>query len=320
MANSVTRITSCCCRRALAWTVCLAMRPAAVMTLVLFTTILAGGAQSAKAPASPEQLALITRAAEHEQHALTNLPPYRFQERLEWSWGTETRSVIETPEGRADRIVLFDDHALSPEQQAKQQRRLEKLLSDRDAVKSEAQEQRSELQRRIRMVKAFPTAVLFDFVGREGGLLRFDFRPNPDFSPKDRETQMYRGMNGFVLVEPVQERLVRVEGKLVKDVSFGWGIFGRLYKGGTYEIAQTQIVPGTWRITTLNVDVRGRVFFFDGFRFLRSESNNRFHAVPSTMTYPAAVRALLDSPSGPDNDKPNAPPATRTRGGQRSVQ
>jgi hypothetical protein len=287
--------------------------------LLLFTALLActASAQAAKGPASPEQLALIARAAEHEQHALENPTPHQYQERLEWIWGTETRSVIETAQGRADRIVLFGDEPLSPEQSAKQQHRLEKLLTDRNAVKSEMEDQKPELQRRIRMIKAFPKAVLFDYVGRENGLLRFTFRPNPDFSPKDRETQMYRGMEGFVLVEPVQERLVRVEGKLAKDVSFGWGIFGRLYKGGTYEIAQTQLSPGAWRITTMNVDVRGRIFFFDTFRFLRNESNTRFRPVPATMTYNAAVKTLLDGPPMPDKDKPAA---THSRAGHRSGQ
>ena len=317
--SSTNRITSrngyMCCTAGL-------KRLSLVIVVLLSSTGLlpyGDSAQKAKNPASPEQLALITRAAETERQMLESPTPFQYQERLEWIWGTETRSVIETAEGRADRIVLYGDEPLSPEQTAKQQRRLEKLLTDRNAVKSEMEDQKPELQRRIRMIKAFPKAVLFEYAGRENGLLRFTFRPNPDFSPKDRETQMYRGMEGFVLVEPVQERLVRVEGKLVKDVSFGWGIFGRLYKGGAYEIAQTQLSPGAWRITTMNVDVRGRVFFFDTFRFLRNESNARFHPVPATMSYRAAVKTLLESPSMPEKEKPAGPPASgRSRAGRGS--
>jgi len=40
---------------------------------------------------------------------------FQFQEKLEWSWGTETRTVIETTEGRADRIVSFRDQPVTPE-------------------------------------------------------------------------------------------------------------------------------------------------------------------------------------------------------------
>ncbi len=236
---------------------------------------------------------------------------FQFQEKLEWSWGTETRTVIETREGRADRIVLFRDQPVTPEQQAKQQHRLEKLLRDQDAVRAELQDQRSESQRRIKMVKAFPLAFIFDLAEREvGGLLKFSFHPNPNFSPKDRETQMYRGMEGTVWIDPEQERITHIEGTLVKDVSFGWGIFGKLYKGGKYRIAQTQISSGVWRITTLNVDVKGRVFF-GSFKFFRKESNSRLSATPASMTYRQAVEILLSrDPSGPKTqDAANPGPA-----------
>ena len=267
-----------------------------VHRLIFFlAAVLACGvtARAEKNPASADQVAMIERATQHELKALKDPSPYQFQERLEWTWGTETRSVIETAEGRADRIILFGDEPLSLEQKARQEHRLAKLLSDRDAVKNDLQDRKAETQRRIRMVEAFPKAFFFDFVRRENGLLRFNFHPNPEFSPKDKETQMYRGMEGTMLIEPVQERIVQVEGKLVKDVSFGWGIFGRLNKGGIYEIAQTQLSPGAWRITTLNVDVKGRMFFVDPFRFMRRESDSMYRPVPAGLTYQAAVKMLL---------------------------
>jgi hypothetical protein len=254
-------------------------------------------------PASEEHLALIARAAEHERTELENPKPYRYQERLDWNWGSETRSVIETNEGRADRIVLFNGEPLSPEQQAKQQHRLEKFLSDRDALKNELKDQRSETQRRIRIVKAFPRAFFFDYAGVEKGLLRFNFRPDPDFSPKDRETQMYRGMEGSVWIEPAQERIVRIEGILVKDVNFGWGIVGHLNKGGIYEIAQTQLSPGKWRITKLNVDLKGKTFLINSFRFQRKETNSRFQPVSSELTFQEAVQELLATPTEEHSNK-----------------
>jgi hypothetical protein len=245
--------------------------------------------------ATDEQLALIARAAEREQAALENPKLYRYQERLDWNWGSETRSVIETAEGRADRIVLFNGEPLSPEQQARQQHRLEKLLSDRDALKDDLKDQKSEAQRRIKIVKAFPRAFFFDYAGTEKGLLRFNFRPDPDFSAKDRETQMYRGMEGSVGIEPVQERIVRIEGILVKDVNFGWGIVGHLNKGGIYEIAQTQLSPGKWRITMLDVDLKGKTFLINSFRFQRKETDSRFQPVSPELTFQEAVNELLAS-------------------------
>ena len=293
----------------LSCTVMFSIRHFCTLLFIALLACAAAAAQPAPIPATSAQLELIARATEHELQALESPVPFRYQERLEWPWGSETRSVIETSEGRADRIVQFADEPLSSEQQSKQERRLKKLLSDHDAVKNELQDQKAETQRRIRMVKAFPKAFFFDFVGRENGLLRFEFRPNPEFSPKDRETQMYRGMEGKVWLEPVHERIVQVQGKLVKDVSFGWGIFGHLNKGGIYEISQTQLSPGIWRITTLNVDVKGRMFFLNSFRFVRRESNSHFRAVSASLTYPAAVQTLLAAPLLPEKNHVSSPPA-----------
>jgi hypothetical protein len=265
------------------------------LTLLALCVAAAADLAAQQKPVAPpaDYSALLERAAQHEAKALDSPVPYEFHERLTWSWGSETRSVIETPEGRADRIIYFRDEPLQPDQQEKQRHRLEKLLRDRDAVKAEFQDEKSETQRRIKMVKAFPKAVLIEFAGHENGLLRFAFRPNPEFSPKDRETQLYRGMEGFVWLEPVQERIVRVAGKLVKDVSFGWAIVGHLNKGGIYEIGQTEVAPGVWRITTLNVDVKGRLFLVNGFRFFRAEKNTSFQPTPRSMTYRSALLGLL---------------------------
>src|SRR6266700_1292254 len=267
-------------------------------------------AQNTPVPQPSDSDALIHRAAEHEAHALESPLAFQFQEKLEWSWGTETRTVIETREGRADRIVSFRDQPVTPERQAKQQRRLEKLLSDKDAVREELQDQRSESQRRIKMVRAFPLAFIFDPAVHEAdGLLKFTFRPNPNFSPRDRETQMYRGMEGTVWIDVTQGRIIRIEGKLVKDVSFGWGIFGKLYKGGKYEIAQTEISHGVWRITTLNVAVKGRVFVFGSFKFFRKESNSHLSSTPASMTYRHAIEILLaEAPSDAAKPKDFASP------------
>jgi hypothetical protein len=218
--------------------------------------------------------------------------------------------VIETREGRADKIIAFDDEPLAPDQAARQEHRLEKLLRDRDARKKELEEQHAEIRRRARMMKAFPQALLFEAAG-EGpdGLLRFTFRPNPKFSPEARETHIFRGMRGTVWIEPQQQRIVRIEGLLTKDVSFGWGILGKLHKGGKYEIEQEEISPGLWRIKRLELDLKGRTFL-DGFRVLRKETNTDFARTPQSLGYEQAVKELLRPLSGPAEsrsfDRPGA--------------
>lgn len=242
---------------------------------------------------------LIQRASENQVNALESAAYFHYFERLEWSWGSETREVIETAQGRADRIVQFDDQPLGPDQVSKQERRLALLLRDPKAVRHELEEQRAELKRRIKMMQAFPSAFVFEPEGEQDGLLKFGFHPNRSFSPRDRETQVYRGMQGTVWVDPDQEMLTSIDGVLTRDVSFGWGIFGRLHKGGHYHVEQREVEPGVWRITTLALDLKLRVFL-DTRHLLRKEQDTDFVPTPAATTYQKAVEQLLESPAEPD--------------------
>lgn len=250
-------------------------------------------------PREMEPAELIQRASENQVKALQSSTHFHYFERLQWSWGSETREVIETPQGRADRIVQFDDHPLAPDQVEKQERRLNSLLRDPKAVRRELEDQKAELKRRVKMMKAFPSAFTFEPEGEEDGLLKFEFRPNRSFSPKDRETQVYRAMKGTVWVDPEQEMLTCIDGVLTRDVSFGWGILGRLHKGGRYHVEQREVEPGVWRITTLALDMTLRVFL-DTHHLLRKEQNMQFAPTPARTTYQNAVETLLESTAEPD--------------------
>jgi hypothetical protein len=238
--------------------------------------------------------ALLRRCSKNEVDALQNPQPFRFKERTDTSSGSETRDVIETSQGLADRILAFNDKPLTEEQTQKQHRRLQKLLTDSDALRDELKDQKEETQRRIRMARAMPDAVLLQPAGTESdGQLRFTFTPNPAFSPHDRETQIYRGMHGTLWIDPVHERITHVKGELFKDVTFGWGILGKLNRGGHYELAQTQVAPGVWKMTLLDVDFRGSVFFFGRIRIQRKETSTDFAPTPPGLTLQSAIGQLI---------------------------
>jgi hypothetical protein len=240
-----------------------------------------------------EYTSLLRRCSQHEKDALQNPQRFQFLERAQQEWGSETRSVIETRDGRVDRIIAFNDEPLAADQQKKQQERLTRLLNSDDALRKEISDQREEAERRQKLVATVPEAFLFEFVARDADGLKFSFLPNPKFSPSNRETQVFKGMRGVIWINPEYERVVRVEGELFKDVNFGWGILGRLHKGGRFEVVQTQVSPGVWRITSLNLDFKGRVFLFSSLRIFRKESSTGFVLTPDTVTARSGIAQLL---------------------------
>jgi hypothetical protein len=102
-------------------------------------------------------------------------------------------------------------------------------------------------------------------------------------------------LQGTVWVDPGQERLIRIDGLVTRNVSFGWGIFGKLYKGGRYLIEQAEVEPGIWAVTRLDLDLKMRVFL-DTSRLLRNEQDSNFESVAPGTTYKRALELLLGEP------------------------
>jgi hypothetical protein len=64
-------------------------------------------------------------------------------------------------------------------------------------------------------------------------------------------------MEGEMTIDTKQQRLAALNGHLVEDVKFGGGLLGHLDKGGRFEVRQTEVAPGHWEMTALNVDMKG---------------------------------------------------------------
>ena len=57
-------------------------------------------------------------------------------------------------------------------------------------------------------------------------------------------------------------QLVRAEAHVVRDISFGGGILGKLYRGGVFAFAQSEVAPGIWLPTRYQYDYTARKFLF----------------------------------------------------------
>ena len=79
-----------------------------------------------------------------------------------------------------------------------------------------------------------------------------------DFAPPDVEAAIFRGMAGEVWIDQAQERLTRLDAHLISNVDFGWGIIGKLDKGGTIQIEQADIGGHDWEVTSLKLNMQGQ--------------------------------------------------------------
>jgi hypothetical protein len=86
--------------------------------------------------------------------------------------------------------------------------------------------------------------------------------PNPAFHPRTTFQDALSHATAKIWVDHNALQIVRAEARIVRDVSFGAGILGKLYHGGVFFFEQDKVAPGVWLPTRYQYDYAGRKFLF----------------------------------------------------------
>ena len=206
--------------------------------------------------------------------------------------GDQTKKVIETTEGAISRTIAENSHPLTFEQQRRQDQRLQQIIRDPKELKKQKQEQERDKQKEQQLLAMMPDGFLYEYKRREGQNIELSFRPNPGFRPPTREAEVFHAMQGTMIVDDSAKRLEELRGQLVRDVTFGWGILGRLHKGGVFDVRQDEVAAGHWELTLLEVHITGRALFFKTIGEQQHEERRDFREVPSDLTLVQAMEML----------------------------
>lgn len=215
---------------------------------------------------------------------------------------TSTKEIVETKDGAVARLLSINDAAPSLADRQKDEARLNALLTDPSRQRKRKEREQDDTARALKVLRAIPRAFLFHYAGSEttgpNPLARYTFTPNPKFSSNDLELMVLTAMSGTLTVDPTHERVVRLEGHLQQAVDIGWGILGRLDKGGWITIDQADVGAGQWRIVRFQMAMTGRVFFKSR-SFNTTEEESHFAPVPVGLTYQQAIEMLRSGVENP---------------------
>jgi hypothetical protein len=202
------------------------------------------------------------------------------------------RLTIETPKGNVTRTLAINGHPLTPEQRQKDDQQIQQLISDSDQQKKQARDRHEDGEKARNMMKMLPQAFRWTKVSDQNGVTTLNFRPNPKFEPPDREARVFAAMAGTMKVDDRQMRLKQLSGALMQDVEFGWGLLGRLRKGGTFDVKRTEVAPGIWEITETHVHIAGRALLFKSIDQNEDEVTSDFKRVSDTLSLEQAAAML----------------------------
>jgi hypothetical protein len=240
--------------------------------------------------------ALVARALATEiRGARDPNHPMRFLMRRATPRLISTKDIIETKDGNVARLLSVNDKPLAPDGDRTELERLSTLAANPSLQKHRKDNEEGDASIVLKLLRMLPSAFLYQYAGSFNGpagtVHRFTFKPNPRFDPPDLETQALTAMSGEVRVDAAQERVLRLEGHLQQDTTYGWGILGKLNKGGWIVLEQADVGDKQWRIVNVQMQMTLRILFKTKY-IDTAEQMSRYTPVPAGMDYRQAIQML----------------------------
>lgn len=228
---------------------------------------------------------------------------WRFHETQWKGAGRKVYDVIQTKYGDLHRLLAIDGKPLDGKALRAENKRIQKLCQEPRQVEQAQKARDDDAKQEQSMLEMLPNAFLFHEARRQGDLVKLAFVPDPHFRPTTREAQVFHHMEGTMLVDAHQKRLVQIDGELKTPVEFWGGVLGHLDAGGTFNVKQRDIGDGHWDVVSLRVNMNGKALFFKTIAVQQRESYTDYKRVPDDITLTQAATVLKqDVESTPSRD------------------
>jgi hypothetical protein len=250
-------------------------------------------------PLTPSEVHdLVTRAIANQHHDDAALDSFeRVEHHIERNAGssgrvTEDKTYRVVPTGSGNIKILVKD-AGTPVSPADYQHDLNTWQSilnvavhpnDPRQAASVAKQQKK-LKDRARLVDSALDAYNMSWLGRDilngRTLEKLHFEPNTHYTPQGNSSDWLVHARATVWIDAQVAQVVRIEAEIIRDISIGGGILGKIYKGGHFILEQAEAAPGIWEPTLYEYDLSGRKFLFPfKMREVTEASHYRFIGTP----------------------------------------
>ncbi len=249
----------------------------------------AEGQSAAEEPSKLVREVIYNELHDHDSHGF-----WRYWVQRQSAKGLRVEEQVETCDGPITRAVVNNGKPLDEQGKRVEEARLRELMASPSQQASHRQAFQEDETRIGHILALLPDAFLYEDAGNDNGLRHMRFHPNPAYSIHSIEARIFHAMSGDLWVDPRMKRLAKLEGRLTENVDFGFGLFGRLYKGGWFRLQRTQVSNTDWKTERLEVHMSGRAMLFKTVARETSEVRGGFEPVPPQMSLEQGLRVLHD--------------------------
>jgi len=178
------------------------------------------------------------------------------------------------------RLIARNDKPLSADEAAKEEKKIQKIMREREQETPEQREKRLHKEEKEReedraFVREVADAYTFRLVGTETRDGRetyvIDAEPRSDFHPHLKDAKYLPKFRGRIWVDSAETQWVKLEVEAIDTVS--WGLFlARLHKGSRVNIELTRVNDEVWLPKSVSLKLSARLALLKDFNVIEDVS------------------------------------------------
>ncbi|HEX2919259.1 MAG TPA: hypothetical protein VHN81_12120, partial [Edaphobacter sp.] len=165
-------------------------------------------------------------AADRDDHSR-----WRYRSSVRNAEGDFVYEVVETDQGSIKKKIRQNGRPLSQSDLEQEDARIQSFIHDPSQQAKQRRDSQQDDKRAENMLRMLPDAFLWTIKSDTSEATTLSFVPDPSFSPPSMEARVFAAMAGKIVVAKPENRIQSISGKLIRDVTFGWGLFGRMEQG-----------------------------------------------------------------------------------------
>jgi hypothetical protein len=253
--------------------------------VVLWRTAIGAAATGAQEnPPLPDAAAFLAEARKHLRSDEALQGRYTYVEKgTERRYGTDGRMTRERIRVREvypspingltyKRVVSVNGVPTEPRELERQDREHQRHVEERAArieretarererrVYTETEELREEQELIDELIKLYD----FRLVRREAieayETILVTFHPRPEYQPQSKYAKIAKRFSGRAWISEQDYEVVRVQAEAIEDVTIGWGLLARIYKGTNAEFERRKVNGEIWLPYRSRYSASGRI-------------------------------------------------------------
>jgi hypothetical protein len=193
-----------------------------------------------------------------------------------------------------NRVIERNGKQLSDPEQRQE---MSSFINDPHAQTKQRKSGQHDDEQAAELLKILPDAFEWTKVGEQGSNIQLHFKPNPQFRAPDLEGRVFAAMEGDLVIDREQFRIVSLKGRLIHDVKIAYGLLGNLQSGGTFDVERRELSPRVWQITETHVHIEGHALIFKTISEQEDDVKSHFTQIaPSTSLQQAQNQLLHQNP------------------------